>query len=493
MPPESGGVRLNKKGIIISVSAAVGAVLLCVLLNAVTRGALTSTAVSVLASAKIISLADSVYINKTELELTLSDSPYQLVAAVYPDNAAVKKLEWSSDNAGVATVDENGIVTPRGSGHAYITVRCGDIKTGCEVTVYQPVESIKLNQPMMRVRAGREIQLTAKIEPDNATDKHIEWISTDEAVAIVDNDGYVLVTGAGSADIIAQSSNGKTAYCRILAIDAEPSPTPVPDPTPRPARTAPPASNEPQKGSGESETQINPVSPTDVIVEYPYSLDDMLGIQMGQNPRVYRGSVYASATSDEVREYLDPVRAYKNAYMKYQFVDLSQPVNADKTTLNSYLSGKGILSGMGQTFIDAANTYKVSELYLIAHSCLETGNGTSKLACGVSYNGTTVYNMFGIGAFDGDAVNGGAKYAYEHGWTTPEKAILGGAKFISESYINGEYRQNTLYKMLWNPNAPGKHQYATDIGWAVKQAQTMKRYYETFGVSARFEVPSYSD
>ena len=99
--------------------------------------------------------------------------------------------------------------------------------------------------------------------------------------------------------------------------------------------------------------------------------------------------------------------------------------------------------------------------------------------------------MFGIGAVDGNAVNGGAKYAYEHGWTTPEKAIYGGAKFISENYINGEYRQNTLYKMLWNPGAPGKHQYATDIGWAVKQAQTMKRFYEGFGISARFEVPSY--
>lgn len=484
---------MNKKNIIIPAAAVAGALTLCVALNAATRGALTSTAVSALAAAKIISLADSVYINKSELELTPTDKPYQLVAAVYPDNAADKRLEWSSDNPGVATVDENGVVTPRGAGNAYITVRCGDIKTGCDVTVFQPVESVKLNQTMLRVRRGTEVQLTAKIEPDNATDKHIEWISGNEAVAIVDNDGNILVTGPGSTDIMAVSSNGKSAYCRILAVEAEPSPTPVPDPTPRPARTAQPSSPTPAANDAPENEDggINPVSPADVVVDYPYSLEDMLGIQMSQGPKVYRGANFTAATENEVLEYLDPVKTYNNAYMKYQFADLSQPVNADKYMLNAYLSGKGILSGTADAFIEAAKTYRVSELYLVAHACLETGNGTSKLARGVSYKGEVVYNMFGIGAFDGDAVNSGAKYAYEHGWTSPEKAIAGGAKFISESYINGEYRQNTLYKMLWNPSAPGKHQYATDIGWAVKQAQTMKRFYETFGVSARFETPAY--
>lgn len=479
----------NKKAIIAAACALIGAVLLCVILNIATRGALSSTAVSALASAKIISLADSIYISESEIQLTPSSKPHQLIAAVMPENAVSKKLEWKTDNPGVAEVDETGLVTPKGAGTAYITVICGNVKTGCNVTVFQPTESVSLSQVMMRVRCGTEVQLKATVEPDNATDKTVHWFSTDEMVAIVDNDGNVLVTGAGSADIVVRTENGETASCRILAAEAEPSPTPVPDPTARPART--PRPTEPPADSGKSEP-INPVSPQDIVVDYPYSLDDMVSVQMQYSPKVYRASVYSSATSDEVRRYADPVSAYQNPYMKYQFVDLSQPVGADKNVMNSYLSGKGILSGTADAFIGAAKQYRVSELYLVAHACLETGNGTSTLARGVSYKGTTVYNMFGIGAVDGNAVNGGAKYAYEHGWTTPEKAIYGGAKFISENYINGEYRQNTLYKMLWNPGAPGKHQYATDIGWAVKQAQTMKRFYEGFGISARFEVPSYN-
>lgn len=479
---------MNKKNIIIAVSVIVGAVLLCVILNVVTRGAISSTAVATLAHMKVITLPEQMYISKQELSMKPTDKPYQLIAAVYPENAIAQDFVWKSDNPGVAAVDENGFVTPKGSGSARITVSCGDIKAVCEVSVYQPIEKITLNQIMMRVRQGTEVQLTAKIQPDNATDKIVHWYSTDEMVAIVDYDGNILITGAGSADIVVISDNGVSAQCRILAVEAEPSPTPIPDPTARPARTSVPSTPAP-----EEKEKIQPVSPTDVVVDYPYSLEDLIAVQMQYSPKVYRSSVYTNATSEEVRRYIDPDLTYGNEYMKYQFVDLSRPAGADKSIMNSYLSGKGILSGKGEAFIEAGKAYGVSELYLVAHACLETGNGTSKLARGVEYKGTTVYNMFGIGAYDSDPINGGAKYAYEHGWTTPEKAIYGGAEFVSKNYINGEYRQNTLYKMLWNPNAPGKHQYATDIGWAVKQAQTMKRFYEAFGVTARFEVPSYEN
>ncbi len=478
-----------KKNIIIAMASFVGAVLMCVILNIFTDGALSSTAVSTLAHINLISLAEKVYISEDEIRLTPTDKPYQLIAAVYPENAVGKTLTWKSDNAGVATVDQNGMVTPRGAGEAYITVSCGDVKAGCSVTVFQPVEKLSLSQIMMRVRQGTEVQMTAKIEPDNATEKTLHWYSTDEMVAIVDNEGNVLVTGPGSADIVVVGESGVSAKCRVLAVEPEPSPTPIPDPTARPGRTAPPATPEPE----EEKQGIDIVSPYDIVVDYPYSLNDMISVQMQYTPKVYRGSDYANATAEEVRRYIDPELTYGNEYMKYQFVDLSQPCGADEGILDSYLSDKGILSDTAAAFIEAGKTYGVSELYLVAHACLETGNGTSKLARGVVYNGTTVYNMFGIGAFDGDAVNGGAKYAYEHGWTTPEKAIYGGAKFVSENYINGEYRQNTLYKMLWNPNAPGKHQYATDIGWAVKQAQTMKRFYESFDIQARFEVPVYTN
>ena len=104
-----------------------------------------------------------------------------------------------------------------------------------------------------------------------------------------------------------------------------------------------------------------------------------------------------------------------------------------------------------------------------------------------------VYNMFGIGAYDDSAEYSGSQRAYANGWTSPEAAIKGGAEWISKWYINAEAsRQNTLYKMLWNPETPGEHQYATDIGWAVKQAISIEKIFQSFPEAVlSFDVPVY--
>ena len=75
---------------------------------------------------------------------------------------------------------------------------------------------------------------------------------------------------------------------------------------------------------------------------------------------------------------------------------------------------------------------------------LESGNGTSNFASG-RYG---VYNYFGIGAYDNNP-NNAISFARGRGWTTPAKAIIGGAKFVRQDYINKG--QNTLYRMRWNP------------------------------------------
>ena len=42
---------------------------------------------------------------------------------------------------------------------------------------------------------------------------------------------------------------------------------------------------------------------------------------------------------------------------------------------------------------------------------------------------------FGIGAFDEDAVKTGKSFAKQKKWTTPEKAIMGGAWFVRFHYF----------------------------------------------------------
>ncbi|MFB3164810.1 glucosaminidase domain-containing protein [Neobacillus sp. 179-J 1A1 HS] len=204
---------------------------------------------------------------------------------------------------------------------------------------------------------------------------------------------------------------------------------------------------------------------------------------------------WQNAKQEDVKSYLDPSNfSIDNTKDYFQFLKLSQSAQLNAAEVNDkILNGKGILAGKGQAFVDAAKKYNVNEVYLIAHALLETGNGTSKLANGIEVNGKTVYNMYGYGAIDSCPLTCGAQTAYDNGWFTPEAAIIGGAKFISEDYIyNPAFKQDTLYKMRWNPIAPW-HQYATDISWAYKQVNSIYNIYQMLdNYTLYYDVPKYN-
>ncbi len=205
---------------------------------------------------------------------------------------------------------------------------------------------------------------------------------------------------------------------------------------------------------------------------------------------------WVSASKEDTAYYLNPDNFLNSETQSLQFLKLSAKANVDDKEVDSkILAGKGILAGKASSFVTAANAYGINEIYLISHALLETGNGTSTLANGVVVNGKTVYNMYGIGAYDGSAVSSGAQYAYNAGWFTPEAAIIGGAKFIAQGYVNAG--QDTLYKMRWNPDAAEKtgkatHQYASDIGWATKQVNQIYNLYSLLSsYTLNYEIPTY--
>ena len=200
---------------------------------------------------------------------------------------------------------------------------------------------------------------------------------------------------------------------------------------------------------------------------------------------------WSNAKRADVEEYLNP-----NNNDQFQHLLLSSSVGVSAAELNKVLSGKGVLQGKGAAFIQGGKAHSVNEVYLISHALLETGHGTSSLSTGIEVgknkSGTLVlvtatnrssltaikkvYNIFGIKAFDSCAQSCGAIHAYEQGWDSVDKAIVGGAKFIGADYIHNQYKQNTIYKMRWNVTHPPK-QYATDVGWAAKQTTQIKNIY----------------
>lgn len=234
---------------------------------------------------------------------------------------------------------------------------------------------------------------------------------------------------------------------------------------------------------------------------YNNSLINVTNIQFALKlAKINIADKWVIANKSQIKYYVDPTNA-KSSDKKYQFLKLNYTNGISVTQVDKILQGKGVLHNKGQSVLEACKTNNVNPAYLISHAFLETGNGKSPLSNGVivtHVKGKPVvpkvsYNLFGIGALDASAVQLGSEYAYTSGWFSIDKAISGGASWISRSYINNATnKQNTLYKMRWNPHITGTHQYASDIGWASKQTTNVKLIMDNFKTAdLYFDVPKY--
>ncbi|MGU8724192.1 SH3 domain-containing protein [Clostridium perfringens] len=248
---------------------------------------------------------------------------------------------------------------------------------------------------------------------------------------------------------------------------------------------------------------------------YGVSLNEYIKLQQRNNPSNYSYS--------EFEKYINPAKATN----KLQFLRIDKFRSVNVSGLSSRLSNKGVLTGQGQAFVNAAKAFNIDPIYLVAQCLHETGNGTSKLAKGVTiteiadeskpiYNGNgqlvgyhmiklskpvTVYNLFGIGAKDNSSVFPnralilGTTYAYNRGWTSIENAIKGAAEFVSLNYVHSSrYSQNTLYKMRYNQNVSNIwHQYATTPWYASSIADIMRSYQDLYlENNFTFDVPVFA-
>lgn len=434
-----------------------------------------------------VSISHKVYAIKSidrfslsESELTMyADKPEMHVLSVITEPYKLNDdmITWHSGDEAIAHVDQNGRVIPNGVGTTSIYASTPDGEYTAKCTVYVGLYDVRtqavfITNAIDKLRAGTEYNLSAYVYPETVKDKSVLWTSSNSSVVSIDTDGTIRATDSGKAVISVETVNGKTDYFEIEVVPAD-------------------AEDIDYKIISKSVSErISELMTKPQFVKYNYSLDDMADYQMAFSPVKYSENRHAE--KHEVLSEADPSN-HASGYGKYQFIDLSQSNNVSVETLNTYLNGKGILEGKGQVFKDAAQNYGISELYLVTHACLETGDGFSQLSNGVDVNGTVVYNVFGIGAYDANAVRYGSEYAYNMGWTDIEKAIYGGAAWISSNYINNNsYKQNTLYKMRWNPDSPGNHQYATDIEWATAQAKTLKSMFDAFPDAVlTFEIPLY--
>lgn len=162
----------------------------------------------------------SVSLNKTSMAL-LAGSTETLVAVVMPANASNKNVNWASSDTSVATVSDLGLVTGVAVGTATITATSQEDSgkfAACAVAVSPvPIASVELDKTSITLDAGASETLTATVQPSNATNKNVHWISSDTTIATVSDFGLVQGAAAGTATIKAtcQADSTKFATCYV--------------------------------------------------------------------------------------------------------------------------------------------------------------------------------------------------------------------------------------------------------------------------------------
>lgn len=147
-----------------------------------------------------------------------------LSAAVVPETAAVT---FESDNLGVATVDEKGVVKGVSQGTAIITASAGTKTDDVAVTVI-PYTSISIKAPeSSTIALGTTLQLELEWEPASVTaPKNVKWVSSNPETFSVDEAGLVTSNSSTeSAEIYAEIYSGalKTAAVTVRG-DKAPAP-----------------------------------------------------------------------------------------------------------------------------------------------------------------------------------------------------------------------------------------------------------------------------
>ena len=165
-------------------------------------------------------------VNATSISITsykrmiVGDSE-ALKYSIYPSNSN-NSVTWSSSDAAVASVTQQGVVTAKKAGIANIKVETDNGKSDiCEVTVAPLPEQITLPQ-VVEVNLNKSIQLSARLTPANALD-YLLWSSDNEGIATVDENGVVTGHGAGQATITVKSKNVPNVYttCEVTVTEPE--------------------------------------------------------------------------------------------------------------------------------------------------------------------------------------------------------------------------------------------------------------------------------
>ena len=189
------------------------------------------------------------YVYMTDISAAMTNTTFNTAATLanslqsnltatleYSNNTVSEQIAYNNfaaNNIGITLLTPKGITyninTPFGTAGTW-TLKVYNIEDenmyyNISLTVNAiPVQSITLNESSYTLTVEGTLQLTATVNPTNATNSSVVWTSNNDAVATVDENGLVTAVAVGGATITATAADGSNVYgtCTIT-VNAKPS------------------------------------------------------------------------------------------------------------------------------------------------------------------------------------------------------------------------------------------------------------------------------
>lgn len=133
-----------------------------------------------------------------------------------PENAQ-PEVVYTSGDATITTVDENGVITGVAEGETTITATVGELSASRTVSVIIPVDSLTAEDISLHLADGAA-PLTYVVTPEHFTG-NLTFASADESIATVDAAGQVTPVAVGDTTVTVTAPNGLTATAAVHVWD----------------------------------------------------------------------------------------------------------------------------------------------------------------------------------------------------------------------------------------------------------------------------------
>ncbi len=169
----------------------------------------------------VVRKAKRIKLNKSTAKMLVGKS-LKLKATVTPKNTTVKKVQWTTDNSGIATVNSNGRVFALSPGLVRVRARTTDGSGKyaiCLITVSEPVAAtgVSVANAELIVARGRKIPSGIAVSPANSTDK-IKYFSDDKRIATINKYGKIVTKRRGQVTVYGRTPNGMLGYTDVLVV-----------------------------------------------------------------------------------------------------------------------------------------------------------------------------------------------------------------------------------------------------------------------------------